>query len=41
MAQAVHAYTTCKFHNLSNQALADAIGDTVLALRRFKAFFQD
>jgi hypothetical protein len=26
MAQANHAYTTSKFHNLSNEMLADAIG---------------
>ena len=26
MAQATHAYTTSKFHNLSNETLADAIG---------------
>jgi hypothetical protein len=26
MAQANHAYTTSKFHNLSNEMLADAVG---------------
>ena len=26
MAQADHAYTTSRFHNLSNAALADAVG---------------
>jgi hypothetical protein len=28
MAQADHAYTTSRFHNLSNAALADAVGHT-------------
>src|ERR1700735_2894452 len=37
MAQAVHAYTTSKFHNLSNEALADAIGNTDLALKAHEA----
>ena len=27
MAQADHAYTTSRFHNLSNAALADAVGN--------------
>jgi hypothetical protein len=37
MAQAVHAYTTSKFHNLSNEALADAIGSADLALKAHEA----
>ena len=37
MAQAVHAYTTSKFHNLSNEALADAIGNADLPLKAHEA----
>jgi hypothetical protein len=37
MAQATHAYTTSKFHNLSNEALADAIGNADLALKAHEA----
>jgi hypothetical protein len=35
MAQAIHNYT--RFHNLSNEALADAIGNTDLALKAHEA----
>jgi hypothetical protein len=37
MAQATHAYTTSKFHNLSNEALADAIGNADLAFKAHEA----
>jgi hypothetical protein len=37
MAQATHAYTTSKFHNLSNEALADAIGNADAALKGAEA----
>jgi hypothetical protein len=37
MAQATRAYTTSKFHNLSNEALADAIGHADLALKAHEA----
>jgi hypothetical protein len=37
MAQATHAYTTSKFHNLSNEALADANGHADLALKAYEA----
>jgi hypothetical protein len=37
MAQAAHAYTTSKFHNLSNEALADAICQADLALKTHEA----
>jgi hypothetical protein len=36
MAQATHAYTTSKFHNLSNEALADAIGNADAVLKGAK-----
>jgi hypothetical protein len=36
MAQAVPAYTTSKFHNLFNEALADAIGNADAALKARK-----
>ena len=36
MAQAVHAYTTSKSHNLSNEALADAIGHADAVLKAQK-----
>ena len=43
MAQAAHAYTTSKFHNLSNEALADALGeaDTWRSRRRGGTFTQN
>jgi hypothetical protein len=37
MAQAVHAYTTSKFHNLSNEALADAVGHADAVLKGAEA----
>ena len=37
MAQATHAYTTSKFHNLSNEALADAIGHAEALLKGAEA----
>ena len=37
MAQATHAYTTSKFHNLSNEVLADAIGHADAALKGAEA----
>jgi hypothetical protein len=37
MAQATHAYTTSKFHNLSNEALADAIGNADAVLKGAEA----
>ena len=37
MAQATHAYTTSKFHNLSNEALADAIGQADALLKGVEA----
>jgi hypothetical protein len=37
MAQATHAYTTSKFHNLSNEALADAIGHADAVLKGAEA----
>jgi hypothetical protein len=37
MAQAAHAYITSKFHNLSNEALADAIGQTDALLKGVEA----
>jgi hypothetical protein len=37
MAQATHAYTTSKFHNLSNEALADAIGQADAFLKGAEA----
>jgi hypothetical protein len=37
MAQATDAYTTSKFHNLSNEALADAIGQTDALLKGVEA----
>jgi hypothetical protein len=37
MAQANHAYTTSKFHNLSNEALADAIGQADAVLKSAEA----
>src|SRR5215510_8717849 len=37
MAQATHAYTTFKFHNLSNEALADAIGQADALLKGAEA----
>ena len=33
MAQATNLSTTSRFHNLSNEALADALGDADLALK--------
>jgi hypothetical protein len=37
MAQATHAYITSKFHNLSNEALADAIGQADALLKGVEA----
>jgi hypothetical protein len=37
MAQATHAYTTSKFHNLSNEALDDAIGHADAVLKAAEA----
>jgi hypothetical protein len=37
MAQASHAYTTSRFHNLSNEALADAIGQADAVLKGAEA----
>jgi hypothetical protein len=37
MAQATHAYTTSKFHNLCNEALADAIGHADAVLKGAEA----
>jgi hypothetical protein len=37
MAQATHAYITSKFHNLSNEALADAIGQADAVLKGAEA----
>lgn len=37
MAQATHAYNTSKFHNLSNAALADAIGHADALLKGAEA----
>jgi hypothetical protein len=37
MAQATHAYTTSKFHNLSNEMLADAIGRADAILKSAEA----
>jgi hypothetical protein len=37
MAEAIHAYTTSKFHNLSNEALADAIGNADAILKGAEA----
>jgi hypothetical protein len=37
MAQANHAYITSKFHNLSNEALADAIGNADAVLKGAEA----
>jgi len=37
MAQAEHAYTTSRFHNLSNAALADAIGHADAVLKGAEA----
>jgi hypothetical protein len=37
MAQAIHNNITSKFHNLSNEALADAIGNADLALKAHEA----
>src|ERR1700744_6115575 len=37
MAQATHAYSTSKFHNLSNEALADAIGHADAMLKGAEA----
>ena len=37
MAQATHAYITSKFHNLSNEALADAIGHADAVLKGTEA----
>ena len=37
MAQAMHAYTTSKFHNLSNEMLADAIGQADAVMKGAEA----
>ena len=37
MAQAIHNNITSKFHNLSYEQLADAIGNTDLALKAHEA----
>jgi hypothetical protein len=37
MAQATHAYITSKLHNLSNEALADAIGNADAVLKGAEA----
>jgi hypothetical protein len=37
MAQAVHAYTTSRFDNFSNEALADALGNADAVLKGAEA----
>ena len=37
MAQAIDSYTTSRFHNLSHEALADALGDADLAFKAHEA----
>jgi hypothetical protein len=37
MAQAIDSYTTPRFHNLSNEALADALGSADLTLKAHEA----
>jgi hypothetical protein len=37
VAQAIHSNITSRFHNISNEALADAIGNVDLALKAHEA----